>query len=203
MNAQKHILVAISGSVACIKINSLITELIKFAEVKIIATQAALTFINIADIPKEVKLFTDENESSNWKKIGDLILHIELRRWADMILIAPLSANTLSKISNGLADNLLTNVIRAWDFDKPLLVAPAMNTHMWNHPITKQQIDILESWHIKIIWPITKTLACGDTGIGAMAETVTILSQCLIYLNKNENKMVLSDDHMDNTSQKI
>lgn len=70
-------------------------------------------------------------------------MHIELRKWADCLLIAPLSANTMAKISNGLCDNLLTNVARAWDYNKPMILAPAMNTMMYENPITKKQITKL------------------------------------------------------------
>ena len=72
--------------------------------------------------------------------------HIEQRAWADLFLIAPLSANTLSKLATGACDNLLTCVARAWDFDKPILVAPAMNTHMWTHPVTSGQLETLGAW---------------------------------------------------------
>lgn len=70
----------------------------------------------MSEIPKDIEVFTDENEWSTWQKRGDPVLHIELRKWADMILIAPLSANTMAKIVNGICDNLLTCVMRAWDF---------------------------------------------------------------------------------------
>lgn len=101
---------------------------------------------------------------------GDPVLHIELRKWADICLIAPLSANTLAKIANGLADNLLTSTLRAWDFSKPICAAPAMNTYMWNHPVTLPQINLLETWGYTVIYPISKKLVCGDTGVGAMAD---------------------------------
>lgn len=63
--------------------------------------------------------------------MGDPVLHIELRRWADVLVLAPLSANTMAKVAHGLCDNLLTSVVRAWDYAKPMIVAPAMNTYMW------------------------------------------------------------------------
>lgn len=78
--------------------------------------------------------------------------------------------NTLAKISNGLCDNLLTNVVRAWDYTKPLYIAPACNTFMWNSLITKKQIKIMVEMGAIIIPPVSKTLACGDTGVGAMAD---------------------------------
>lgn len=83
----------------------------------------------------------DEKEWLMWEKLGDEVLHIELRRWADAFVIAPLSANTLAKLANGLCDNALTCTARAWDpSEAPLIAAPAMNTVMWEHPLTSQQI---------------------------------------------------------------
>ena len=75
-------------------------------------------------------------------------------------MIAPLSANTLAKLANGLADNLLTSVTRAWDFKKmkPILIAPAMNTMMWEHPVTNQHLETLSNWGYTIVPPISKTL---------------------------------------------
>ena len=103
-------------------------------------------------------VLTDEEEWTSWRQRGDPVLHIELRKWADIAIIAPLSANTLAKLSNGIADNLLTSVMRAWDFTKPCLIAPAMNTAMWEHPATNQQLTILRTWGYTIIPPISKTL---------------------------------------------
>ncbi|XP_077774482.1 phosphopantothenoylcysteine decarboxylase isoform X2 [Podarcis muralis] len=99
-----------------------------------------------------------------WKKREDPVLHIDLRRWADLLLVAPLDANTLAKMANGLCDNLLTCVIRAWDLSKPLLFCPAMNTAMWEHPITAQQVDQLKSFGYVEIPCIVKKLICGDEG---------------------------------------
>ncbi|GIW80736.1 MAG: hypothetical protein KatS3mg105_2543 [Gemmatales bacterium] len=128
---------------------------------------------------------------------GDPILHIELRRWADLLLIAPLDANTLAKLAHGLADNCLTCVWRAWDRHRPVVLAPAMNTLMWTHPMTRRHLRLLvpdghvvpaslgedelvawindrvEGMHIVPIQ--TKQLACGDVGPGAMAEIDDIL----------------------------
>ena len=78
------------------------------------------------------------------------------------------------QMANGLCDNLLTCVVRAWDFKKPLLFAPAMNTFMWDSPFTSQHVAVLEGLGAKMIPPISKKLACGDVGSGAMAEVGTI-----------------------------
>lgn len=104
-----------------------------------------------------------------------IVLHIELVKNKDVLVIAPLSANTLAKIAHGICDNLVTCVARAWDFNKPFIVAPAMNTNMWNHPITKEHLDKISSWGVKIVPPVEKTLFCGDTGIGAMANIDDII----------------------------
>ncbi|KAJ6260356.1 hypothetical protein Dda_4582 [Drechslerella dactyloides] len=115
--------------------------------------------------------------SSIWTRVGDPILHIELRRWADILLVAPLSANSLAKIVNGFSDNLLLSVVRAWDTAKPIACAPAMNTLMWEHPVTAKQIAVLESeWSwFTVLRPVEKVLACGDSGSGAMREWTDIV----------------------------
>lgn len=113
---------------------------------------------------------------------GDPILHIDLRKWADVFVVAPLSANTLAKFSLGMCDNLLTCVFRAWDFDKPVVLAPAMNTFMWSNIWTNMQINILSSvqgpaggHNVHFVNPQSKVLACGDEGIGAMADISKIV----------------------------
>ncbi|XP_054071015.1 phosphopantothenoylcysteine decarboxylase isoform X4 [Rissa tridactyla] len=99
-----------------------------------------------------------------WKGRSDPVLHIELRRWADLMLVAPLDANTLAKLANGICDNLLTCVIRAWDLSKPLLFCPAMNTAMWEHPITARQVEQLKGFGYTEIPCVVKKLVCGDEG---------------------------------------
>jgi len=96
---KPRILLAASGSVAAIKFGNLCHCFSEWAEVKAVATRASLHFIDRAALPKDVVLYTDEDEWSSWNKIGDTVLHIELRRWADIMVIAPLSANTLGKVS--------------------------------------------------------------------------------------------------------
>ncbi|XP_014998224.3 phosphopantothenoylcysteine decarboxylase isoform X2 [Macaca mulatta] len=112
-----------------------------------------------------------------WKSRSDPVLHIDLRRWADLLLVAPLDANTLGKVASGICDNLLTCIIRAWDRSKPLLFCPAMNTAMWEHPITAQQVDQLKAFGYVEIPCVAKKLVCGDEGLGAMAEVGTIVDK--------------------------
>jgi len=129
--------------------------------------------------------------------MSDPVLHIQLRDWADLAVIAPLSAHTMAKIANGLCDETLSCVLRAWDFGyttrkgKPLLLAPAMNTAMWEHPLTRSQLETIQGfWNSErsgdcLIWtakPQVKALACGEIGTGAMASVdyIVQMSQELI-----------------------
>ncbi|XP_077684647.1 phosphopantothenoylcysteine decarboxylase isoform X3 [Eretmochelys imbricata] len=102
------------------------------------------------------------------------------------MLVAPLDANTLAKIANGICDNLLTCVIRAWDMTKPLLFCPAMNTAMWEHPITAQQVEQLKDFGYMEIPCVVKRLVCGDEGRGAMAEVCTIVEKVKVILSERD-----------------
>jgi phosphopantothenoylcysteine decarboxylase len=177
--SQPKILLGLTGSVACIKTEPLFQAMSAIGQVKMIASECALPFLE-----EETKknLIRDQDEWKHWQKIGDPVVHIELRKWADIYVIAPLSANTLAKLSNGISDNLLTSVARAWDFSKPIVIAPAMNTHMWEHPITQEQIKKVRDWGYRMIPPVTKKLACADTGIGAMEEVPLIVKYIQSFL---------------------
>ncbi|KAI7732315.1 hypothetical protein M8C21_010054 [Ambrosia artemisiifolia] len=184
---KPRILLAASGSVAAIKFGTLCSCFSDWADVKAVATQAALHFIDRTKLPKDVILYTDEHEWSSWSKMGDGVLHIELRQWADVMVIAPLSANTLAKIAGGLCDNLLTCIIRAWDYEKPIFVAPAMNTYMWNNPFTERHLMTVDELGMTLIPPVSKRLACGDYGIGAMAEPSLIFSTVSAFMVSRQN----------------
>ncbi len=166
-------------------------------QIRVIFTAAAMRFVPPDDLAAIRSLcdgvFTDADEwaeqpspekqvqeqrqrvqpthSSPWRR-GDAVLHIELRKWADVFLIAPLSANTLAKLAGGQCDNLLTCVARAWDFAqrRPFVVAPAMNTLMWTHALTADQLARIEAWGVTIVPPVAKTLACGDIGMVLMCN---------------------------------
>eukprot|EP01111_Echinosteliopsis_oligospora_P018006 TRINITY_DN8031_c0_g1_i1.p1 TRINITY_DN8031_c0_g1~~TRINITY_DN8031_c0_g1_i1.p1 ORF type:complete len:342 (-),score=73.09 TRINITY_DN8031_c0_g1_i1:566-1591(-) len=180
---KPRVIVGVTGSVATVKLIPLLHALHAFAEVKVVTTKLAQTFFEKDKI--DVPILTDEDEWQSWKSLADSVLHIELRKWADLIIIAPLSANTLAKLANGLCDNLLTCVARAWDNQKPFIVAPAMNTHMWSHPLTSRHLREIGELGISVINPISKKLACGDTGLGAMAEVQTIVTEVKKELSKS------------------
>jgi phosphopantothenoylcysteine synthetase/decarboxylase len=189
-----NVIIGMTGSVASIKAGELITKLAYLAgpclpSLKVVATKAAKHFFNWEELKKDlsspsvsIEFHSDEEEWRDWKKVGDPVLHIELRRWADILVIAPCSANTLAKLANGLCDDLLSCIVRAWDFKDPnkrLIIAPAMNTMMWESPFTQKHLKTLvelgggtidDQKRVQIIGPVEKTLACGDVGNGAMAS---------------------------------
>ena len=182
---QLRILVGVTGSVASIKLLALVAELQKIAEVRIVSTAAAEHFWKDLALPQDVRVYKDIDEWNTWQKMGDAVLHIELRRWANIFVVAPLDANTMAKIAHGQCDNLLTCVARCWDVRRgTMIVAPAMNTFMWDHPITEIQVQMLRESGIDVINPIVKKLACGDIGTGAMVEVSTIVERVNEIRNK-------------------
>ncbi len=199
------VLLGVTGSVAAIRTPLLYRELSAAGhQVKIVATDPARYFFDPRELPAGV-LTVDADEwpgidkGRRWQR-DDPVLHIELRRWAEMLLIAPLDANTLAKLATGISDNCLTCVWRAWDPARPVILAPAMNTYMWEHPLTRRHLrqliedhgertappdadlDALVSWlnqhcpRLRIVAPTTKQLACGDVGVGAMAEVAELVA---------------------------
>lgn len=177
---MKNILLGVTGSVAAIKVTDLVNSLLTFANIRIVTTLSGEYFLKSQmDTLRalNIDIYRDDDEwpkISGHYEIGNPILHIELRRWADLLLVAPLDANTLAKITHGFCDNLLTNTIRAWDWSKPFVVCPAMNTMMWNNAPTQEQINLLKNRGGIIINPVEKKLACNDVGMGAMAVVENI-----------------------------
>ncbi|GMS78261.1 hypothetical protein PENTCL1PPCAC_436, partial [Pristionchus entomophagus] len=186
-----HLLIGVTGSVAAIKLQELIETLNKMCKeerlwIKIVATDNAIRFIEKADLQIDDVIYEDRDEWSMWQGRGDPVLHIELRKWADAMLIAPLDANSLAKISNGICDNLLTSLVRAWDTSKPLHFAPAMNSFMWESTLTYQQRATLRDLlRFKEIPPIEKDLMCGDHGMGAMA-TIQLIATIIASAVKSK-----------------
>ena len=218
-----RVLLGVTGSVAAVKAPELACRLIEEcdAHVKIVLSEGGRNFWEKAheydaihwqrlqdyllvqssthDTTKNaLQVIAAVDEWNAWNRLGDPVLHIELRDWADVLLLAPLSAHTLAKIAHGMCDDTLTCVARAWDFGhydktdsdggneprargKPVLLVPAMNTAMWEHPLTEQQLQTIQSFappssgNVKIVPPQSKLLACGEVGVGAMASVDTIL----------------------------
>jgi phosphopantothenoylcysteine decarboxylase / phosphopantothenate---cysteine ligase len=170
----KRVLVGIGGGVAAYKICEVISALAKAgAEVRAILTDSAQQFITPLTVTTLSRhpVYTD---ASFWAATHERPLHIHLGEWADVFLIAPLTANTLSKLALGLADNLLTNTVLASTC--PILVAPAMNTAMWEQQTVQQrwqELKALERFHD--LGPEEGLLACDTVGTGRMAEPEDIV----------------------------
>ncbi|XBW36746.1 hypothetical protein QEN19_002323 [Hanseniaspora menglaensis] len=194
-DGKYHILLGATGSVASIKIPLIVNKLFKYytpeqCSIQVILTNSSMKFIKGLKISPLVRIWTDEDLnylSQQPYKLGDPILQVELRRWADIFVVAPLSANTLAKISNGISDNLLTNVIRGWPAaSTPLYLAPAMNTFMYIHPLTKIHLTTIKELYstAEILKPVEKVLVCGDIGMGGMREWTDICAVVIAKLDK-------------------
>ena len=257
-DGKAHLLLGTTGSVATIKLPQILRSLSNHSNlsIRVVLSKSSTRFLQgqsdeqphwatLRRIPNVDAVYTDEDEWRRPWTRTEPILHIELRRWADLMLVAPLSANALSKMATGICDDIISEVMRAWDIDgtidgppafgrseqekskeqngtvdaaaataarksafvgdmmsskyatpsfhsapeparpsvpvhkrrKVILVAPAMNTAMWRHPVTRTHLRLLEwDWSvnrdgwIEVLWPQEKALACGDTGDGAMME---------------------------------
>ncbi|XP_061078663.1 phosphopantothenoylcysteine decarboxylase isoform X1 [Conger conger] len=185
-SSQFRVLVGVTGSVAALKLPLLVSQLLELpgVDVQVVATAHATHFYSPEEVP--VRIYTDKDEWQ-WKSRSDPVLHIELRRWADLLVIAPLDANTLGKIANGICDNLLTCLVRAWDLTRPLVFCPAMNTAMWQHPITAKQVATLKEFGYIEVPCICKKLVCGDEGKGAMAALSTIVDVVKEHLPRSHS----------------
>ena len=183
---NKKILLIICGGISAYKSLEIIRLLKKRgATVKTILTKSAKEFVtplSVTSLSQEKvydDLFSVENESG--------MDHISLSRWSDLILVAPATANTISKLSKGSSDDLASTVMLA--SDKDIFLAPAMNVRMWEHPSTKENMNKLKEYGYKIIGPEIGDMACGEFGEGKMTEPNEIIRQIESYfLNLNKNK---------------
>jgi phosphopantothenoylcysteine decarboxylase len=208
---MSRVVLGVTGSVAAIRTPALVAAMRRHNhQLRVVATEPALYFFNpdaldgppahAAETERADFIYRDRDEwPSDRYRRGDSVLHIAFREWAEMLVVAPLDANTLGKFAIGLCDNFLTCLFRAWDFSKPVILAPAMNTLMWQKPATARHLGQLlldygnlrslpEGWSLEtaaehfarqapnliLIPPQSKRLACGDIGMGAMAEVSAI-----------------------------
>lgn len=181
----KTIVLGVTGGIAVYKACDLVSKLKKQnAEVEVIMTEASKEFVNpltfqtMSNNPVHLSMFNKVNHFD--------VEHIVLAQKADVILIAPATANTISKIANGIADNLLTTVVMA--SNAKIIFAPAMNTSMYNNPIIRENMDKLKSLGYEFITPGTGMLACGDYGAGKMAEPLDIVDYLINSFYKKDLK---------------
>ena len=180
----KKILLIICGGIAAYKSLEIIRLLKKNgSNVKTILTSNAKNFVtplSVASLSQE-KVYTDLFNADNEPEMD----HISLSRWSDLILIAPATANTISKISFGLSDDLASTVVFA--SDKKIFIAPAMNVRMWEHQSNKENLKKLIDFGYDIIGPETGEMACGEYGMGKMSEPLTIINYINNHFKKFEN----------------
>ncbi len=181
--SHRRLLLIISGGIAAYKSLDLIRRLReRGAQVRCVLTSGGAQFITPLSVaalsgePPLTQLFSAENE----QQFG----HIRLSREADLIVVAPASANMIAKMAHGLADNLASAVLLAAT-DKPVMIAPAMNGRMWEHPATQANMATLASRGIMKIGPARGALACGEEGAGRMSEVDAILSAIESFFAQN------------------
>ncbi|MGC9504164.1 bifunctional phosphopantothenoylcysteine decarboxylase/phosphopantothenate--cysteine ligase CoaBC [Baaleninema sp.] len=180
----KRVLIGLTGGIAAYKVCEAISRLAKDgAEVRAVLTSGAEAFVTPLTVATLCRhpAYTD---ADFWESLRGRPLHIELGEWSDLIVIAPMTANTLAKLANGLADNLLTNTILASTC--PVLVAPAMNTDMWEQiSVRRNWVQLLEDSRFHGVAPGSGRLACDRVGVGRMAEVDRIVTHIASLLHTN------------------
>ena len=174
----KTILLAVSGSISAYKSADLANELTKSGyDVHVLMTKSATDFITplTLQVLSKNAVHLDVMKEDDPKSVN----HIELAKKADLFVLAPASANTLAKLAHGMADNIVTATALALPTETPKLIAPAMNTKMYDNPLTQRNIRILKEVGYQEIEPRSSLLACGDVGRGALAEQDAILERII------------------------
>ena len=186
---MKNILLGITGGIAAYKSASFARLLIKSGyDVRVIMTASAQAFITpltlqaLTGNPVHIDLLDESAELG----MG----HIELAKWADLLIIAPATANTIAKLAMGIADDLLTTVCLATA--APILVAPAMNQQMWQHPSVKLNLQTLTDYDYEIIQPASGEQACGDIGEGRLPEPEQLLEYVQYFIAAQITPQVLA-----------
>ncbi len=176
----KKIILGVSGGIACYKALYLARELIKNnCFVEVIMTPNACKFIT----PLSFKAITNNHVwIEEWdSSASNNMAHINLSRKCDAIILAPATANTIAKLANGIADNLLCSTILAAPSNLPICICPAMNVNMWNNPATMRNINLLQQYNYHVIEPQCGEQACGECGIGRLSDLEEII-QTLEYI---------------------
>ena len=191
-NPKRKILIGVTGSIAATLTKKIIKQYMDEGYyVSVILTESSKNFVRIRDLYGiDGEVYTDLSEWEEYDpdlKDKENVLHIQLRDEYEAFVIVPASANTIAKIANGICDNLITTVARAWLWYKPMIIAPAMNTEMWDHPITNKNIHQLLSFSVNnyLVEPQVKELACGQEGNGALANISDIVKKTTDALQWN------------------
>jgi phosphopantothenoylcysteine synthetase/decarboxylase len=173
MGEKRNILLGVTGGIAAYKVVDLASKLTAGgAAVRTVMTEGACQFVR----PKSFEAVTGSPVLTTlWSPADDRSsAHIALADWADIVVVAPATANILGKVAHGICDDLLsTTLCVCWA--KPMLFAPAMNTRMWTNPIVQANVEVLTKLGARMVGPGTGRLACGTEGLGRMAEPSEIL----------------------------
>ena len=175
----KAVIIGVTGSIAAYKAADLASRLVKLhAEVHVIMTHNATNFIHpiTFETLTSQKCLTDTFDRNFQYEVE----HVELAKKADLAIVAPASANILAKMAHGIADDMLSTTLLACTC--PVLVSPAMNTRMYEHPATQENLRILSSRGVKIIEPASGRLACGDEGKGKLPDPADLVQQILLEI---------------------
>ena len=185
-----EILLGVTGGIAAYKSAALCSKLTKEqAGVTVVMTQHAqpfvgsLTFSSLSGRPVYTDLFAAEKACD--------FQHISLTEKADLIVVAPATANIIGKMAGGICDDLLSTLLAAAVTEKNILLAPAMNHRMWENPAVKRNVETVKQWGCQIIGPATGHLACGDDAIGRMCEPEEILERIIELLANKKPKNTL------------
>ena len=170
---QRNILLLMSGSIACAKASSLVSAWVKQGhEVRVAVTRSVAGFLGHATLEG----FSGHPVLGDAFAPGQVMDHIHLARWADIVVAAPATSNLINKLAAGIADDAVTSLWQAaWGQDKPMFIVPAMNTRMWLYPATQESIRRLQSWGIRVLPTAEGDLACGEIGAGRMLEPEAVL----------------------------
>jgi phosphopantothenoylcysteine decarboxylase / phosphopantothenate---cysteine ligase len=180
---EKKILLCVTGGIAVYKAVALTSKLVQNgAEVKVVLSESAAKFVTPLTFQaiSRNEVYTDTFDEKNPRKIA----HIDLADWADLIIVAPATANTIAKMACGMADNMITTTLLAATC--PVWIAPAMNVHMYNHPAVIKNIAVLNEYGYKFIEPSEGYLACGYVGKGRLEEPEKIVSLIEKFFQKDD-----------------
>ncbi|MEH7094663.1 bifunctional phosphopantothenoylcysteine decarboxylase/phosphopantothenate--cysteine ligase CoaBC [Neobacillus vireti] len=185
MSKERNILLCVTGGIAVYKAAALTSKLVQAGfNVKVILSESAEKFVTSLTFQALSRndVYTDTFDEKN----SQVIAHIDLADWADLILVAPATANTIGKLANGIADNMITTTLLA--ATSPVWIAPAMNVHMYDHPAVKRNLQVLAQYGCQFIEPSEGYLACGYVGKGRLEEPEKIVILIQNYFNQQKQE---------------
>jgi phosphopantothenoylcysteine synthetase/decarboxylase len=179
-----------TGSIACYKACDLISQLMKNNfNVKVVASRSALNFVG----PATFEGLTGEAVYSDAFEHGRMMSHIDLARWADLILLCPATANAINALANGSGEGMISDIFLSNNFLKKFWIAPAMNSQMLAHPATQESLKKLSQWGVYVFETESGDLACGEKGYGRLVAPTKIFEKIIsTFKNSNERAQELS-----------